>query len=163
MNIEKAIEHIRWKFENKWKPTESDVKAFNAILSYKQTQEDINLARNENLAKMWVNTFITFAWTKTYNAEQCIQEIDKILELSPYEWCLRLKEEIPMMRFNSVGNHKYPLEDAYNITKLRERNEKIINEFETELTEALKHEPKEEDIIRFISSQINRVINKYEK
>ena len=68
-----------------------------------------------------------------------------------------------MLRFNSIGANKYPLEDAYNMTKNKERNAKIINEFETELTEALKYKPKEEDVIKFVTNQINRVIDKYEK
>ena len=163
MNIDKALEHILWKFNNVTPPTEADLESYNAILDYKQAQEDITLTNNENLAKMWVNTLMTLSMTNTYNAEQCIQEIDKILETSVYDWCLLLKEQLPMMRFNAIGNHKYPVVDPYNITKTKERNEKIINEFETELTEALKFKPKEEDVIRFVKNHINRIIINFKK
>jgi hypothetical protein len=158
MNIDKALEHIKWKFDNVAPPTLKDLESFNAILDYKEKQEDINLEQNENLAKLWVHTLTTLAYTKTYNAEQCINEIDNILKISVYDWCEILREQLPMMRFNSVGNHKYPLVDPYNITKLRERNEKIINEFETELIEAHNFKAKIENVVRFVKNHVTRII-----
>jgi len=163
MDINKAIEHFAWKLQNHWKPTPKDIEAFNAVLNYKKMQEDINLQRNENLAKMWVKTFITMSNTNLYNAETIINEIDKDLSKSVYDWCLILKEQLPMMRFNSIGRNKYPPPQDYNITKIQENNAKIIAEFETELTQALNYKPKEDDVIRFVTSQINRIIDKFEK
>ena len=58
MNIDKALEHIKWKFDNVAPPTEKDLESFNAILDYKEKQEDINLEQNENLAKLWVHTLM---------------------------------------------------------------------------------------------------------
>jgi len=158
MNIDKAIDHFKYKFSKSWKPTPSDIEALNSIMDYKEHQEDVNLQQNESLAKLWIHTLTTLAYTNTYNAEQCINEIDKILKPSVYDWCLILQEQLPMMRFNAVGNHKYPLVDPYNITKLRERNNKIINEFETDLTEAFKFKAKIKDVIRFVANHVTRIL-----
>ena len=158
MNIDRAISHFEYKLKNSWKSTKADIEAYNAIIEYKEKQEDINLQQNESLAKLWIHTLTTLAYTKTYNAEQCINEIDNILKISVYDWCEILREQLPMMRFNSVGNHKYPLVDPYNITKLRERNEKIISEFETELTEAHNFKAKIENVVRFVKNHVTRII-----
>ncbi len=163
MNIDKAIDHFKYKFSKSWKPTPSDIEALNSIMDYKERQEDINLQQNESLAKMWIRTFITLCQTKLYNAEGAINEIDADLNKSVYEWCLILKTEIPMLRFNSIGHKKYPAPDYYDIDKRNENNANIIDEFENELTEALLHKPKEQDVIRFVSNHINRIINKFEK
>lgn len=165
MNIDKALEHFEWKFKNTWKPTKKDIEAYNSILDYKDTQESINMSKNESLTKLWIHQLMLFARTGLYTGETSIQTIDKILEKSVYEWCLQLKEEIPMMRFGAIGNVKYPLEpkDYYNMTKLKERREKIITDFETELTKELKHEITEDNIIKFVEKQITRTLNKFEK
>lgn len=164
MNINKALEHFQYKFKNNWKPTQRDIEAYNAIVDYKEMQETKILNENESLAKLWIHQLILLSRSNMYNGERCIQVIDEILSLSVYEWCLKLQNELPMMRFNSVGMGKYQIdtETVLNRTKLSQINEQIINEFENELTEALKYEPKEEDVIRFVSNQINRIIDKHE-
>jgi hypothetical protein len=164
MNIEKALDHFEWKFKNT-KVSEKDIEAYNAILEWKELQEQQTLQRNESLAKLWIERFVVLSRTKSYTAERSINVIDESLKKSVYDWCLILKDEIPMLRFNSIGSNKYPFkeEDAFNMTKIRERNNKIIQEFETELTESLKFDPKEKDVISFVTNQINRIINTYEK
>ena len=165
MNIDKAIQHFEYKFRKSWKPTTTDINSLNAIIDYKQMQEDITLTNNENLAKMWVNTLMTLSITKTYNAEQCIQEIDKILEVSVYDWCLLLQEQLPMMRFNAIGNIEFPLKpiEQFSLGCVIENNKKIVAKYETELTNALKFKPKEDDVIRFVKNHVNRVITKFKK
>lgn len=162
-DITKAIEHFKWKFQNSWKPTEADIEAYNSIVQYKKLQEDVNLSKNESLAKLWIRTFILLSQTKMYSSEASINEIDKDLNKSVYDWCMILKEQIPMIRFNNVGSDKFPVNNEFDLIEMKERNAKIVEEFETELTKALLYEPKEEDIIRFVSGQINRIINKFEK
>ena len=165
MNIEKALEHFEWKFKNTWKPTKHDVEAYNAILDYKDLQESINMSKNENFTKLWIHQLILFARTGLYTGEASIQTLDEIMKISVFDWCMNLKEEIPLMRFGIVGAVKYPLEpkDYYNMTKQKERREAIIRDFETELTKELKHEISEENIIKFVENQITRAINKFEK
>ena len=175
MKIEKALNHFEWRLTVKneqgkvtglkgnLKPSLTDIEALNSIIQWKEHQESIVLARNEGLAKLWIHQLILLSNTKMYNGERSIQVIDEILNKEVYEWCMILKEQLPLMRFNSVALDKYPLEDVMNRTKQLERKDAIINEFETELTEAFKYEISEDNIIKFVKSQINRIINKYEK
>lgn len=162
MKIQTALSHLKWKFQNTWKPSERDVEAYNAIVEYVEFQNSVNLSQNEQLAKLWIEKMILLSRSKMYNGERCIQVIDEILDKSVYEWAMILKEEIPMMRFNSVIDSKYPLkeEDVYNISKIRERNGKIASEFEDELTAEMKHEISEENIVKFIERQVNRILQK---
>lgn len=165
MNINKALEHFQYKFKNNWKPTQKDIEAYNAIVEYRELQDSLNMSKNESLAKLWIHQIILLARTNMYNGERCIQVIDEILSKSTYEWALILKEEIPMMRFNNVGLHKYREEkkNVYNRSQIIEINNKIIEEFETELTKTLITPISEENIIKFIEQNITRIINKFEK
>jgi len=163
MNIDKALEHFKWKMQNKWKPTETDIEAYNSIIEYKEQQESVNLQQNESFAKLWIHQLMLLSNTNMYDGQRAIQVIDEILEESVYDWCMKLKEQLPMMRFKSVALEKYPLPDVYNITELRSRNSKIVAGYETKLTESMKYEISEENIIKFVSNHINRDVNKFEK
>jgi hypothetical protein len=162
MDITKALEHFEWKLKNHWKPTQKDVDAYNQIIKFKDFHEGINLQQNELLAKLWIEKLIMLNRTKLYTTQRSIEEIDKILSTSLYDMILILQNEIPLMRFNSVGIDKYPLyeKDVLNRTKTIERNKKIVDEFETELTEALKFDIKEADLVKFIERQITRILIK---
>lgn len=165
MYINKAIEHFNWRFKNSWKPTQRDIEAYNSILEYKELQETKNLSQNELFAKLWIHQLILLSRSNMYNGERSIQVIDEILKKSVYEWCLILKNEIPMMRFNVVGMGKYQIdtETVLNRSKMDLINKEIIENYETELTEALKYDISEENIINFVKSQITRCINIFEK
>lgn len=154
MNIEKAISHFRWKFQNKWKPTEPDIEAYNAIIKFKETQEKINLDNNELFAKMWVHQLILLNESKAYTAERSIQVIDDILSLSMDEWCFKLHSKLSQMRLNSFLEEKYSL-DLDRVFQ----NEKIAEEYKEEIMNILKTDIKEEDVIRFVEKQITRIIN----
>jgi hypothetical protein len=161
MKVEKALEHLKWKYNNHWNPNSKDIEAFNSIIKFKELQEQKNLTQNEPLAKFWIHQMILLSRTKLYDGARSIQVINEILSKSVYEWCLILKEEIPMMRFNRVGLDKYPLDDKddLNVSKIQNRNKNIINEFETELTKELKYEISDENIIKFVQKEINKITN----
>ena len=158
MNINKALEHFKWKMQNKWKPTETDIQAYNSIIDYKEQQEKKSLQENENLAKLWIHQLILLSNTNMYDGKRSIQVIDEILEESAYDWCMKLKEQLPMMRFKSIALEKYPLPDVYNVTELRSRNSKIVAGYETKLTDALKYEITKDNVIKFVATHINRII-----
>lgn len=160
MDIEKAISHFEYKLRNHWKPTKKDIEAYNALVDYKEQQDSVNLTQNEPLAKLFIHQFILLCRTKIMTSEMALNAIDEILNKSVYDWCVLLKEEIPMMRFNSIGLHKYPIDpkDEFNITKLQERNKLIIDEFEDELLAALKIEMKIDEVIKFVKKHVNRII-----
>lgn len=159
MNIDKALEHFKWKLvetdkngkpiklKSSFKPTKTDLEAYNSILDYKETNERYAVMDNESLAKLWMHQLILLSETNSYTGERCIQVIDEILSKSTYDWCVTLQKSISMMRFNAI---------------LKESNG-ITLDNEDRLKEALIHKPKEEDVIKFVNKQINRVINKFEK
>ena len=165
MTIEKALEHLTWRFKNHWKPTKKDLEAYNTIVDYKELCETKNLSENESLAKLWIHQLILLNRSNLYDGERSIQVIDEILKHSVYDWCIKLKNEIPMMRFNGVGKGKYQIdtETLLNHTKLSKIHKNLIDEFETELTKALSYEISEENIIKFVQSQIKRIVDKFEK
>ena len=165
MNINKALQHFGWKFKNHWKPTKTDIEAYNAIIDFKEQQQSINLSKNESLAKLWIHQLMLLNQTEMYSASRAIQVIDEILSKSVYEWCLKLKDQSDVMRFNTLldnETYKQALKDL-NVTKMRENGVKSINNNEQEFKKALTQETKEEHIIKFVEIEINRIINKYEK
>lgn len=164
MNIEKALEHFEWKFKNHWKPTKKDLEAYNAILDYKEIQETKNLSENENLAKLWIHQLMLLNKTKMYSSERAIQAIDEILNTSVYSWCKELHRQIGFMQWNVMLGDEYSkaLEEG-NITKMQNISTKLIDEKEKEIWNLLTKEVKEENIIKFVSGQITRIINKFEK
>src|SRR5690606_3830341 len=165
MNIDKALAHFEWKFKNHWKPTKRDIEAYNSILEYKEIQDSINMNKNDSLAKLWIHQLILLSRSNMYTGERSIQVIDEILSKTVYEWCEILRNQIPMMRFRSVGMGKYQIdtETVLNRSKMDSIDKEIIENFETELTEALKYEISEENIIKFVEKEISRIITKFEK
>ena len=101
MNINKALEHLEWKFKNSWRPTKTDVEAYNSIVEYKELQESRNLSQNENLAKLWIHQMILLSNTDSYSGTRCIEVIDEILTKSVYDWCLRNERAVADDEFQS--------------------------------------------------------------
>ena len=166
MNINKAIEHFKFKFTNVWKPTQKDVEAFNSILDFKDIQESRNLNENESLAKLWIFTMIRLNTIRGYDGKECIKQIDDILKIDLYEWVKELQSNYFLSKFNNIikdyPDYAKAIQD-YNITKIDAEGKKIMSENKDRIMEALKHEPKEEIYIKFIESQIARIINTFEK
>jgi hypothetical protein len=142
MNINKALEHLEWKFKHSWRPTKTDVEAYNSIVEYKELQESRNLSQNENLAKLWIHQMILLSNTDSYSGTRCIEVIDEILTKSVYDWSLEMKEQLPMMNFRAA--------------------EKIHADDEV-LLKALKYTITEANIIKFVEGEVTRIINKFEK
>ena len=142
MRIDKALEHIKWKFNNSWKPTPKDIEAFNAILDYREKVESINLQQNNNFAKLWIHQLILLSNSEMYTGERCIQVIDEILSKSVYDWCLELQQQLSIMRFNALSKE---------------------GASDEELTKALTFKMKEEDVIKFVNKNITRNILQFEK
>jgi hypothetical protein len=165
MNIEKALEHFKWKFDNVQKPSTKDIKAFNSILEWKETQESINLQRNESLAKLWIHQLILLNESNLYSAERAIQVIDEILNKSVYDWTIILKDKISIMRFNAILLEKgmKPLANDLNLTKARLSVLETLSNHKEELEKEFTSEITEENTIKFVEKQINRIITKYEK
>lgn len=163
MDIDKALNHFKWKFKNHWKPTKKDIEAYNSILDFKEHRQSVSLSENELLAKLWIHQLMLLNTSNLYSAERSIQVIDEILSKSVYDWVLRLKDQTDIMRFNaSLSDENYI--DAVrhgNITKMREIGSKLINKEYSSVINKANNKTKEENIIKFVEQQINRIINKY--
>jgi hypothetical protein len=165
MNIDKALDHFKFKLKNVWNPTEADVDAINSIMDYVEIQQSKSMSENESLAKLWMHQMILLNTCNLYSAERSIQVIDEILDKSVYEWCLRLRNEIGVMRFNalSLQSDSRVSKDILSRSYTQKIISDIINKKETELLKELQTEISEDKIIKFVEKQVNRIINKYDK
>ena len=142
MNIAAALSHFEWKFKNHWKPTKKDLEAYNSILEWKEIIESKNLSQNESLAKLWIHQFLLLAWAQKLDSNNAIKEIDGILSRSVYEWVLVLKKDIPLLKLHL----------------------KDLNETSTDkLLDNFLKVPDDDNLIKFVSDQITRVIVNFEK
>ena len=118
---------------------------------------------NELFAKLFIEKFIMLAETNHMTAKACLDEIERILSISTYEMVLILKDKVPMMKFNAIGQDTYPLKDAdiFNLTMISERNNKIVAQYTKELIECLKTPYNEDEAIAFVTSQVHRLIKKF--
>ena len=57
MNIKRAIDHFRWKFQNIWKPTENDVEAINEIMKFVNEKHSKQLENNELFCKLYIKYY----------------------------------------------------------------------------------------------------------
>jgi hypothetical protein len=138
MTIDRALKYLTWDAQQK--PTESKIEAVNAVIDFVNATEQQSLVDNELFAKLFIEKFIMLAETNHYTAKACLDEIERILSMSTYEMVLKLKEKVPMMKFNAIGQDQYPLKDTdiFNLDTIRERKNKIVEEYTIELFEALK-------------------------
>ena len=63
MTPHKAIEHFKWKLQNKWKPTKVDIEAFNAVKNYVVEKEKQQLIDNQLFGKLYIylyGEFVTY-------------------------------------------------------------------------------------------------------
>jgi hypothetical protein len=166
MNIVKALAHFEYKLKNNWKPTAKDLEAYNSIIDFVELQKTKSLSENESLAKLFIHQYMLLMGSEMYSSNRALQVIDEILKISVYEWCLKLKQHSIYFRLNNV-NRRYPnyLEaiKGMNVTKLQEVNAQILAENEKELTEILKSEISEKQIIDFVKTSILKIILENEK
>jgi len=160
MDIEKALSHFKWKLKEKWKPTETDIKAYNAIVKYKQQQEKETLKNNEALAKLWIHQLMLLNSTQMYSAERSIQVIDDILALEVSEWCVKLHSKLSQMRLNSFLVDKYSLVDnnALATGKLIIENAEIVEKYQEDIEEILKKDIDYDNVVRFVEKHIARIM-----
>lgn len=166
-NINQALKDLKWSLENKWsdKVSKRDIETFNSILSYVDMQNSIKMNKNESLAKLWIHQIMLLNNTMSYSAERSIQVIDEILDKSVYEWCLKMHSQANIMAFNSVlgKDNTNTLEYILKPLDMRKIDSNKLSKKEKECWEALTKEIKEENIIKFVEKEINRIIDKYER
>lgn len=168
MSPEQALDYLSWEskeaHKNK-KLTPKKLKAVNTLIDFYKSQNQKAVRDNDLFAKLFIEKFMFICQTRHATAESAMQEIERILSMSVYEMVLKLKENLPMFKFNAIGQDTEPLDvskfDDYSY--ILERNDKIIGKHTKELKEALKTTYTEEQAIRFINTQVNRLLTKYRK
>jgi len=164
MTPDKALNRLAFRFKQ-WRVNEDDVKALNSLIVYVNAQKNKNLVDNDLFAKLFLERFIMLGSTGRRTARSCLDEIDNTLNKSVYDWVVKLKEEIPMMKFNTIGVEEFPFDESKwnNITYVRERANKVTNKYSEELLKSLRTEYTEEEVIEFVENQVNRIITKHNK
>lgn len=162
MTPERALNRLAFRFQH-WKVNEDDVKALNSLIGYVNHKNSITLQNNDLFAKLFIEKFITLASTERRTASSCVNNIEEILNTPVYELVLKLKECVPMIRFNNVGMDSIPFDEgkSLNLTYIRDRNNKIADLYEKELLKSLLTEYTEEEAIDFVETQVNRLIRKH--
>ena len=168
MSPTKALDYLSWEckeLHKKGKLTPKKLEAVNSLISFYQVQNQKAVTDNELFAKLFIEKLMFICETKHATSEKALYEIERILSTDVYEMVLKFKDKIPFFKFNSIGQDTEPLDEAMlgNLTYIRERNNKIIDNHTKELKEALKTSYTEEQAIKFIETQINRLLTKYAK
>jgi len=168
MTPEQALDYLTWESKEAHKNkrlTPKKLEAVNTLIDFYDIQNQKAVTNNELFAKLFIEKFMYICETKHATSEKALFEIERILQMSVYEMVLKLKDKIPFFKFNSIGADTEPLDEAMltNLTYIRERNNKIIDKHTKELKEALKTSYTEEQAIKFIELQVNRLLTKYNK
>ncbi len=168
MSPTKALDYLTWEckeLNKKQKLTPKKLEAVNSLIAFYTTQNQKAVTNNELFAKLFIEKLMYICETKHVTSETALYEIERILSMSVYEMVLKFKDKIPFFKFNSIGADTEPFDEAMitNLTYIRERNNRIIDKHTKELKEALKTSYTEEQAIRFIEAQVNRLLTKYRK
>lgn len=169
MNIEKAVNRIKWRIESKkWISNHNDIEALNEIVKYVNQKESKQFNDNELFAKLYIHNWIQFIdkFKSDVYDELPIKEFHKLLENPLSVFVQRFTE-----RLNDIE-----LENLYdNIGLSKEHPSVIPAEVKDKemklLTEALKDEENmkklfrkswdEELVLDIIKNQVNHFVNTY--
>lgn len=86
MTIDKALNYLVWEASYRGKPTEKKVQAINTVIDFVNNTQIESLIENELFAKLFIEKFIMLAETNHMTAQTCLNEIERILSISIYEW-----------------------------------------------------------------------------
>ncbi len=84
MTPKRALDHFKWKFQNKWKPTEQDIEAYNTLAEYVVENSKQQIIDNELFAKMYIYMmgFMLVRYDATFFDEIPQKELHKLLNKS---------------------------------------------------------------------------------
>lgn len=163
MRIEKALEHFKYKFQNVWKPTKTDIEAYNSIIDYKEIQEQRSISENESLSKLFIAMFISKCQYYNYSSEMALKSIEDILKKDSYYWVKMLHLQLPLFQIQALGFTDIKKIDSEDFNELKKHNDFIFDKYENEITKALGSKVSEEQLIKWLNSKINTIINTYDK
>ena len=82
MNINKAIEHLKFRFKNHWKPTEKDVEAINSIIKFTKEKHEKQYNDNQLFGKLYIyvlGEYINF-YRSSVTSDLPQKELHKLLD-----------------------------------------------------------------------------------
>jgi len=82
ININKALEHFKWKFNNGWKPTQTDITAYNSIAEFVEQKHSNQISDNQLFAKLYIKYYgelLQFYTASVFDKEPQ-KELHKILD-----------------------------------------------------------------------------------
>lgn len=160
MSIEEAIGVFQYKAKKYRNPKE--MQAVNTLIEYINAQDKKITQDNKLFAKLFLERFIELAKTGELNANQCIESIERTLSMRIIDMVNIFKEEVPYFKFELYANKGTkgldPIKDFGKIKAIRNSN---ALRYKAELLEALRTEYTEEQAIRFLEHQVNRLIKVY--
>ncbi|MFG6685110.1 hypothetical protein ACGK9U_00905 [Mariniflexile sp. HNIBRBA6329] len=169
MNIEKAVNRIKWRIlGNGWKANQIDIDALNRIINYVIQKEKEQINRQELFAKLYIHTYSQFIEKYKSNVYDDIptKELHKLLEQPLIVHIQKFTDKL-----NDIEQ-----ENLFDSLKFRKDHPATIPQEikvkETEaLSEALKDKENEkklflktweEDLVReILFAQINNFLNIY--
>lgn len=165
MKIEKAISRVAWRFKQKKCNYDDDVQALNTIITFVNKSRESSLRNNDAFAKLFIEKFMMLAETQHNTAQDCINEIERILSYDVSEMVEIFSQRVPQYSFNARCQSLIPLkkEDRLNISRIRERNHELADKHTKELKKSLKTPYTIADGIEFVTNQVNRLLLKYDR
>jgi hypothetical protein len=162
MTPTQAINHIKFRFSSdKIIVNKKDIQAFNSVVLYIEDLKKTTVSNNKLLAKMIINEFI---WqTKHHNktSTSAISEIDRILKVSVWNWCLELKRVIPFLKLKLLSSKVGIIADS-DILSIRDANLLLYKQYSKELAEAFTSEYSEDELESFVTNLVNELISNNE-
>jgi len=154
MTIENAIKHFEFKLKNSWKPTATDIQAYNAILEYKTKKDSQQFIDNQLFGKLYITYYgeLLKYYRATVFDKQPQKDLEDVLsdtiEKVIQDFIIKANDVERALEYTIEGVLKHPLQwteqDKANINMKKPPN--IYDETVDNLT-----------------AMVNNAINKYNK
>ncbi|WP_428743210.1 hypothetical protein [Tenacibaculum sp.] len=166
MTIKRAVDHFIFKFNNVWKPTETDVKALQTIMDFVEEKHKKQLQDYHLFAKLYIMVYAQYL--ERYNAtvfddipkKELHVLLDKPMEYFIKRFTQRLNESELYSLFEELE-----IELKHPITKSKEQKEKETDSLKNALVEKSNMERFKGEVWEYetvkenLELQINNVIN----
>lgn len=161
MSPTQAISHLKFRLgSEKILVNKKDVQAFNSMVIYIDSLKHQAINDNKMLAKMIINEFIWQTRVHNKTSTSAINQIDKILKMSVWNWALELKKTIPLLKLKRLSESKGISVDRSDVSKIVETNNILMKEYSKELSKAFTEEYTDKELEEFINDFISDLIIK---
>lgn len=128
MNIKKALEHFEWKFKNHWKPSKTDLEAYNTLVKYVEQNNTEQFNDNQLFGKIFISFYgelLRYYNTTVFDKQPQIA-INKILD-TPIETLIKkFMEKATVIEQSKQFEVHGVLKHPQAMTKEQKQNIEII-------------------------------------